>query len=120
MIFLVFCLFCKLSDASFKNAMININKTDSKPSTYHSLSLGMLNKFLLPRSFLYDPARTIIENLIKFSDSLPLVANQLETALTDAADSADLDDGAENENFISNVLQKVFMDSKFAGPLTIF
>ena len=40
------------------------------------------------------------------------MTNQLETALTDAADSADLDEGAENENFISNVLQKVFMDSK--------
>ena len=55
----------------------------------------------------------IVGNEYLFSDSLPLVTNQLETALTDAADSADLDEGAENENFISNVLQKVFMDSKF-------
>ena len=44
---------------------------------------------------------------------MPIVANTLETALTDAAESADLDEGADNENFISNVLQKVFMDSKF-------
>ena len=44
---------------------------------------------------------------------MPIVANTLETALTDAAESADLDEGADNENFISNVLQKVFMDSKY-------
>ena len=44
---------------------------------------------------------------------MPIVKNTIETALTDAAESADIDDGADNENFISNVLQKVFMDSKF-------
>ena len=47
------------------------------------------------------------------ADSVPIVENTLETALTDAAESANLDDGADNENFISNVLQKVFMDSEF-------
>ena len=51
---------------------------------------------------------------------MPIVANNLETALTDAAESADLDEGADNENFISNVLQKVFMDSKLSGFLTHF
>ena len=44
---------------------------------------------------------------------MPILKNTIETALTDAADSADIDDGADNENFISNVLQKVFMDSEF-------
>ena len=45
------------------------------------------------------------------ADSVPMVKNTLETSLTDAAEIANLDDGSEN--FISNALQKVFMDREF-------
>ena len=47
------------------------------------------------------------------ADSVPIVKNTLETALTYTAESANFGDRADNENFISNVLQKVFMDSEF-------
>ena len=46
------------------------------------------------------------------SDSLPLLKDNLKTSLLTAAANADINDAAENESFISNVLQMIFFKSK--------